>query len=81
MNANCPGYLMTPLVDRQIEGQARAQGIHPEAAICDLLLQSLPDKRCFEAAELAALALVLSNDNVDSMAGAVLTRQGGWTAH
>lgn len=81
MNAICPGHLMTPLVDRQIDGQARAHGIDREAVICDVPRKNQPNKPCFGVAELAALNQFLCSDNVASMTGAVLAKDVGWTAH
>jgi 3-hydroxybutyrate dehydrogenase len=80
-NAICPGYVRTPLVEAQIDDQAKAHGIPREQVINDVLLKSQPNKRFVEVAELAALALFLCSDNGASVTGAALPMDGGWTAH
>ncbi|MGD9885564.1 MAG: 3-hydroxybutyrate dehydrogenase [Reyranella sp.] len=79
-NAICPGYVRTPLVEQQIDDQARAHGIPRDKVISDVLLQRQPNKRFVEVAELAALALFLCSDNGASVTGAALPMDGGWTA-
>jgi 3-hydroxybutyrate dehydrogenase len=80
-NAICPGYVRTPLVEQQIDDQARAHGIPRDQVISDVLLKNQPNKRFVEVAELAALALFLCTDNGASVTGAALPMDGGWTAH
>jgi len=80
-NAICPGYVRTPLVEKQIDDQAKAHGISREKVISDVLLKNHPNKRFVEVAELAALALFLCTDNGASVTGAALPMDGGWTAH
>ena len=80
-NAICPGYVRTPLVEKQIDDQARAHGIDREKVISDVLLKNQPNNRFVEVAELAALALFLCTDNGASVTGAALPMDGGWTAH
>jgi 3-hydroxybutyrate dehydrogenase len=80
-NALCPGYVRTPLVERQIDDQARAHGISRDKVIADVLLKEQPTKRFVEVEELAALALFLCSDHGGSMTGAALPVDGGWTAH
>ena len=80
-NALCPGYVRTPLVDKQIDDQAKAHGIDREKVIADVLLKNQPNKRFVEVAELAALALFLCTENGASVTGAALPVDGGWTAH
>jgi 3-hydroxybutyrate dehydrogenase len=80
-NAICPGYVRTPLVEQQIDDQARAHGIPREKVITDVLLKNQPSKRFVEVAELAALALFLCTDSGASVTGAALPMDGGWTAH
>jgi len=78
-NAICPGYVRTPLVEQQIDDQAKAHGIDREKVISDVLLKRQPNKRFVEVAELAALALFLCTDNGASVTGAALPMDGGWT--
>jgi 3-hydroxybutyrate dehydrogenase len=80
-NAICPGYVLTPLVDKQIDDQAKAHGIPRDKVISDVLLKNQPNKRFVEVAELAALAVFLCTDNGASVTGAALPMDGGWTAH
>ncbi|WP_422001676.1 3-hydroxybutyrate dehydrogenase [Reyranella sp.] len=80
-NAICPGYVRTPLVEKQIDDQAAAHDIPREKVVSDVLLKEQPNRRFVEVAELAALALFLCSDNGASVTGAALPMDGGWTAH
>jgi 3-hydroxybutyrate dehydrogenase len=80
-NAICPGYVYTPLVEAQIEGQAKSHGIPREAVIRDVLLAQQPNKRFATVEEIGALALFLASDAAASITGAALPVDGGWTAH
>ncbi|CAN1496960.1 FabG Dehydrogenases with different specificities (related to short-chain alcohol dehydrogenases) [Rhabdaerophilaceae bacterium] len=81
VNAICPGYVWTPLVEKQIGEQAEAHGISREAVIRDVLLAAQPNKKFATVAEIGALAAFLSGDNGASITGAALAVDGGWTAH
>ena len=80
-NAICPGYVWTPLVEAQIEGQAKSHGIPREAVIRDVLLKQQPNKRFATVEEIGALAVFLAGDAGASITGAALPVDGGWTAH
>jgi 3-hydroxybutyrate dehydrogenase len=80
-NAVCPGYVYTPLVETQIEGQAKAHGIPREQVIRDVLLAQQPNKRFATVEELGALAVFLASDAAASITGVALPVDGGWTAH
>jgi 3-hydroxybutyrate dehydrogenase len=80
-NALCPGYVRTPLVERQIDDQARAHNIPRDKVISDVLLKNQPNKRFVEVDELAALAVFLCSEHGSSVTGAALPVDGGWTAH
>jgi 3-hydroxybutyrate dehydrogenase len=80
-NAICPGYVYTPLVEAQIEGQAAAHGIPRAAVIHDVLLAQQPNKRFATVEEIGAVALFLASDAAASITGAALPVDGGWTAH
>lgn len=80
-NAICPGYVWTPLVERQIDDQARVHGIGREAVIRNVLLASQPSKRFATVEELGALALFLCTEAGASITGTALPVDGGWTAH
>jgi 3-hydroxybutyrate dehydrogenase len=81
VNAVCPGYVMTPLVEKQIPEQAKARGITERQVISDVLLAAQPTKRFVTVEELAALVNFLCTDNARSITGATLPVDGGWTAH
>ena len=80
-NAICPGYVLTPLVEKQIPEQAKARGISEEAVIKDVLLAAQPTKRFVTVEEVAALAVFLAGDLAGSITGAIIPVDGGWTAH
>jgi 3-hydroxybutyrate dehydrogenase len=80
-NAICPGYVYTPLVEAQIEGQAKAHGIPREQVIRDVLLAQQPNKRFATVEELGALTAFLASDAAASITGTALPADGGWTAH
>ncbi len=80
-NAICPGYVYTPLVEAQIDGQAKAHGISREQVIHDVLLAQQPNKRFATVEELGALTVFLASDAAASITGVALPVDGGWTAH
>jgi len=80
-NAVCPGYVYTPLVEAQIEGQAKAHGIARDEVIRDVLLAQQPNKKFATVEELGALVAFLASDAAASITGAALPIDGGWTAH
>ena len=80
-NAICPGYVYTPLVEAQIEGQAKAHGIPREQVIRDVLLQQQPNKRFATVEELGHLTVFLASDAASSITGVALPVDGGWVAH
>ena len=79
-NAICPGYVKTPLVERQIADQAKARGISEAEVMSDVILAAQPTKRFVEFGELAGLLLYLVSDLGASVNGAALSIHGGWTA-
>jgi 3-hydroxybutyrate dehydrogenase len=80
-NAICPGYVYTPLVEAQIDGQAKAHGIPREQVIREVLLAQQPNKRFATVEELGALSVFLASDAAASITGTALPVDGGWTAH
>ena len=80
-NAICPGYVWTPLVEKQIEEQAKAHGIPREKVITDVLLKAQPNKRFATVEEIGALVAFLASPGGQSITGAALAVDGGWTAH
>jgi 3-hydroxybutyrate dehydrogenase len=80
-NAICPGYVWTPLVEQQIEGQAKSHGIDRETVIRDVFLKNQPTRRFAQTAEIGALTAFLCSDAAMSITGTALPVDGGWTAH
>ncbi|HUZ74633.1 MAG TPA: 3-hydroxybutyrate dehydrogenase [Stellaceae bacterium] len=80
-NAICPGYVWTPLVEGQLDGQAKAHNMTREQVIHDVLLAEQPNKRFATVEEMGALAAFLCSDGAASITGAALPVDGGWTAH
>jgi 3-hydroxybutyrate dehydrogenase len=80
-NAICPGYVLTPLVEAQIDDQARVHGISREAVMRDVLLAQQPNKRFASVDEIGAVAVFLAGAAAASITGAAIPVDGGWTAH
>jgi 3-hydroxybutyrate dehydrogenase len=82
VTVNCisPGYVWTPLVERQIPDTMRARNMTREQVINDVLLAGQPTKRFVTPEEVAALALFLCREEAASITGANLSMDGGWTA-
>ena len=80
VNAVCPGYVRTPLVEKQIPDTAKARGISEEEVIRDVLLHAQPTKKFVTVEQVAALTAFLCSDDGASITGAVLPVEGGWTA-
>ena len=80
-NAICPGYVSTPLVEAQIDSQARAHGIPRDQVIRGVLLAQQPNKKFATVEEVGALVTFLASDAAASITGAALPVDGGWTAH
>lgn len=80
VNAVCPGYVWTPLVERLVLDAVRGTGRDRETVIRDVLLAHQPTKRFVASEEIAALCVYLSGEMARSITGAVLNVDGGWTA-
>ena len=80
MNAICPGYVWTPLVEKQIPDTAKARGLTKEQVVNDVLLHAQPTKRFVQVSEVAALAAFLASRDAASITGAIIPVDGGWTA-
>jgi 3-hydroxybutyrate dehydrogenase len=79
-NAICPGFVFTPLVEKQIDDQARAHGIARENVIRDVILAPQPTKQFVKIEDVAALALFVASEHAAQINGASLPIDGGWTA-
>src|ERR1700748_800354 len=79
-NAICPGYVWTPLVEKQIPETMAARNLTREQVMKDVLLAAQPTKEFVTVEEIAGLALYLSSDLARSITGAILAIDGGWTA-
>ena len=80
-NAICPGYVWTPLVEKQIADQARAHRMSEEQVITDVLLTSQPNRKFATVEEIGQLTAFLCGPYGGSITGAALAVDGGWTAH
>jgi 3-hydroxybutyrate dehydrogenase len=80
-NAICPGYVLTPLVEKQIPETARARGITEEQVIRDVLLAAQPTRAFVQPEQLGALAAFLCTSAASQITGTALPVDGGWTAH
>jgi 3-hydroxybutyrate dehydrogenase len=81
LQCHLPGYVYTPLVEAQIEGQAKSHGIPREQVIRDVLLAQQPNKRFATVEEIGALTVFLAREAAASITGVALPVDGGWTAH
>ena len=79
-NAICPGYVWTPLVEKQIPEQAKAHGISEDQVKRDVFLATQPTKEFVTVEEVAALAVWLTSDGARSITGTMQSIDGGWTA-
>lgn len=80
VNAICPGYVWTPLVESQVPDTAKARGISEEEVKRDVLLAAQPTKEFVTIEQVAGYALFLCSDPGNSITGAIMTIDGGWTA-
>ncbi|HUJ86013.1 MAG TPA: 3-hydroxybutyrate dehydrogenase [Burkholderiales bacterium] len=80
VNAICPAYVRTPLVDAQIADQAKANGISPEEVIEKIMLAPAAVKRLIEPSEVAGFVAYLCGESAGTITGAALTMDLGWTA-
>ena len=82
VTSNCvnPGYVRTPLVERQIADQAKVHGIPEEDVVERVMLTESAIKRLVEPAEVASLVRWLASDDARMVTGASYTMDGGWSA-
>jgi len=79
-NAICPGYVLTPLVEKQIPDTAKARGITEEAVKRDVLLAAQPTKEFVTVEQIGGLSVFLASEAGAQINGAALPVDGGWTA-
>ncbi|MCF6327430.1 MAG: 3-hydroxybutyrate dehydrogenase [Devosiaceae bacterium] len=80
VNAICPGYVLTPLVEKQIEDQANVHGISRDEVVKTIMLAPQPTGKFVTPEEVAELAIYLSGDMARSITGTSIAVDGGWTA-
>jgi len=80
VNALCPAYVKTPLVEGQISDQARIHKISEEKVVEDIMLKSAAIKKIIKPKDVAAIVLLLCSENGASITGSSWTIDGGWTA-
>jgi len=79
-NAICPGYVWTPLVEKQIPETMAARNLTRDQVINDVLLDAQPTKQFVTVDEIATLAVYLAGDMARSITGSIISIDGGWTA-
>jgi len=82
VTVNCisPGYVWTPLVEKQIPDTMKARNLTKEQVINDVLLTAQPTKQFVTVEQVAAFALFLCSDSASQMTGSNYSMDGGWTA-
>lgn len=80
VNAICPGYVKTPLVEGQIADTAKSRGISEEEVVNDVLLKAQWTKKFVTTEQIAQLALFLASDAAENITGSTQSIDGGWTA-
>ncbi|GMQ90035.1 MAG: 3-hydroxybutyrate dehydrogenase [Gammaproteobacteria bacterium] len=80
VNAICPAYVRTPIVDKQIKAQAATHGISEDEVIEKIMLEPAAIKRMIEPREVAGLALFLASGKASAITGAAHMIDLGWTA-
>ncbi len=80
VNAVCPGYVRTPLVEKQIADQARVHGLSEQEVVEKIMLEPTPLKRLLEPSEVAAYVTFLCSEVASAINGAAQVMDGGWTA-
>lgn len=80
-NAICPGYVKTPLVEKQIPDTAKARNMTEEEVVQKVILEAQPTKQFVTTEQVGALAVFLCSDNAAQITGAAHQIDGGWVAH
>jgi 3-hydroxybutyrate dehydrogenase len=79
-NAICPGWVLTPLVQKQVEAKAQESGISVQQAKEDLVREKQPMLRFTSPEQIGALAVFLCGEEAATITGAALSIDGGWVA-
>ena len=79
-NAICPGYVITPLVEKQIEQWMDEKNLDRETVVRDIILDRQPSKEFVSIDQLAATAAFICSDSADQITGTTFEVDGGWTA-
>lgn len=80
VNAICPGYVLTPLVEKQIPDTAKSRGISEDEVKNDVLLRLQATKEFVSVDDVAATAVFLASDAARQITGTHISIDGGWTA-
>jgi 3-hydroxybutyrate dehydrogenase len=82
ITCNCisPGYVWTPLVEKQIPDTMKTRNMTKEQVINDVMLEAQPTKQFVTVEQVAALALYLCGDDAAQITGSNMSIDGGWTA-
>ena len=80
-NAICPGYVKTPLVEKQIPDTAKARGMTEEEVVHKVILEAQPTKQFVTVEQIGALAIFLCSEDAAQITGAAHQIDGGWVAH
>jgi 3-hydroxybutyrate dehydrogenase len=80
VNAICPGYVLTPLVQKQIPETAKARGLTEEQVVKTVLLHAQPTRQFVTTEQIGALSVFLCGEAAASITGTALPIEGGWTA-
>jgi 3-hydroxybutyrate dehydrogenase len=80
VNAICPGWVRTPLVERQLEAAAQANGISNDEAARRFLAEKQPMAKFTTPESIGAMAVFLCSDAAATITGTPLSIDGGWTA-
>ncbi len=79
-NAVCPGYVLTPLVENQIDDLAKVHKTDRDAVVREVILARQPNKKFIKIEDLAQMVVFLASNAAAAIDGAALSIDGGWTA-